>query len=134
MAVTSLCFVIALPTAFYVAKVAAPWARRGLIVAMLLPLWAGYLVKGYAWKAMLRPASEVRRSTRTAGSSNATFGWTPGFGWIAVVLALTYLWLPYMVLPIYAGLDRLPAVVARRQSAISAPARCARSDRSSCRC
>ena len=36
------------------------------------------------------------------------FGWTPGFGWIAVILALTYLWLPYMMLPIYAGLERLP--------------------------
>ena len=55
---TALCLVIALPTAFYIAKVAKPWARRGLIVAVLLPLWAGYLVKGYAWKAMLRPASE----------------------------------------------------------------------------
>ena len=57
-AVTVLCFVLALPMAFYIAKVAKPWARRALIVAVLLPLWAGYLVKGYAWKAMLRPASE----------------------------------------------------------------------------
>ena len=53
-------------------------------------------------------------STAAAGSSQSVFGWTPGFGWIAVVLALTYLWLPYMVLPIYAGLERLPAVAARR--------------------
>jgi putative spermidine/putrescine transport system permease protein len=106
VAVTTVCFVIALPTAFYVAKVAAPWARRGLIVAILLPLWAGYLVKGYAWKAMLRPGSEFGVDT-SGGFLNATIGWTPGFGWIAVVLALSYLWLPYMVLPIYAGLDRL---------------------------
>lgn len=105
-AVTTLCFVIALPTAFYISKVAAPWARRGLIVAMLLPLWAGYLVKGYAWKAMLRPGSKFGIDTN-GGFLNATFGWTPGFGWIAVVLALSYLWLPYMILPIYAGLDRL---------------------------
>ncbi len=105
-AVTTLSFVIALPTAFYIAKVAAPWARRGLIVAILLPLWAGYLVKGYAWKAMLRPGSKFGIDS-SGGFLNATFGWTPGFGWIAVVLALTYLWLPYMVLPIYAGLDRL---------------------------
>jgi putative spermidine/putrescine transport system permease protein len=105
--VTTLCFVIALPAAFYIAKVAAPWARRGLIVAMLLPLWAGYLVKGYAWKAMLRPGSEFGIDT-SGGFLNATFGWTPGFGWIAVVLAESYLWLPYMILPIYAGLDRLP--------------------------
>ena len=52
-AVTMLCFALALPMAFYIAKIAKPWARRGLIVAVLMPLWAGYLVKGYAWKAML---------------------------------------------------------------------------------
>ncbi len=106
-AVTALCLVVALPTAFYIAKVAAPWMRRGLIVAVLMPLWAGYLVKGYAWKAMLRPGSEFGID-KNGGFLQSTFGWTPGFGWIAVILSLSYLWLPYMVLPIYAGLDRLP--------------------------
>ena len=108
--VTVLCLVIALPVAFYVAKVARPWARRGLIVALLMPLWAGYLVKGYAWKAMLRPASPFGVDT-SGGVLEATFGWTPGFGYIAVVLALTYLWLPFMIIPIYAGLERLPQSV-----------------------
>ena len=106
-AVTLLCFVLGLPMAFYIAKVAKPWARRALIVAVLLPLWAGYLVKGYAWKAMLRPASEFGVDTN-GGFLASVFGWTPGFGWTAVILSLSYLWLPYMVLPIYAGLDRLP--------------------------
>jgi putative spermidine/putrescine transport system permease protein len=105
--VTLFCFVLALPMAFYIAKVAKPWARRALIVAVLLPLWAGYLVKGYAWKAMLRPASEFGIDTN-GGFLSSVFGWTPGFGWTAVILSLSYLWLPYMVLPIYAGLDRLP--------------------------
>jgi putative spermidine/putrescine transport system permease protein len=107
IAVTVVCLVIALPAAFYVAKLAKPWARRGLIVAMLMPLWAGYLVKAYAWKAMLRP-SAAGGVSGGGGFLSATFGWTPGFGWAAVVLALSYLWLPYMILPIYAGLDRLP--------------------------
>ncbi|HEX4984087.1 MAG TPA: ABC transporter permease [Ilumatobacteraceae bacterium] len=107
VAVTLLCFALALPMAFYIAKVAKPWARRALIVAVLLPLWAGYLVKGYAWKAMLRPASEFGINT-DGGFLTSVFGWTPGFGWTAVILSLSYLWLPYMVLPIYAGLDRLP--------------------------
>ena len=107
IAVTLFCFVLALPMAFYIAKVAKPWARRALIVAVLLPLWAGYLVKGYAWKAMLRPASEFGVDTG-GGFLTSVFGWTPGFGWTAVILSLSYLWLPYMVLPIYAGLDRLP--------------------------
>ena len=107
IAVTVVCLVIALPAAFYVAKLAKPWARRGLIVAMLMPLWAGYLVKGYAWKAMLRP-SAAGGVSGGGGFLSSTFGWTPGFGWVAVILALSYLWLPYMILPIYAGLDRLP--------------------------
>ena len=105
--VTAACLAIALPAAFYVAKIARPWARRGLIVAILMPLWAGYLVKGYAWKAMLRPASEFGVSTG-GGVFDAVLGWTPGFGYVAVILALTYLWLPYMFLPVYAGLERLP--------------------------
>lgn len=107
LAVTGLCLVIALPSAFYIAKVAKPWARRGLMVAVLLPLWAGYLVKGYAWKAVLRPAAEFGID-QDGGFMSSVFGFTPGFGAVSVVLALTYLWLPYMVLPIYAGLERLP--------------------------
>src|SRR5918994_522639 len=72
-AVTALCLVIAVPVAFFIAKVVGPWARRGLIVALLMPLWAGYLVKGYAWKAMLRPASEFGVDKR-GGFLNAVFG------------------------------------------------------------
>lgn len=107
VAVTALCFVIALPVAFAIAKVLPRWMRRGLVVLMLMPLWAGYLVKAYAWKAMLRPASQFGVD-KSGGFFEATFGWTPGFGYLAVVLSLTYLWLPYMVLPIYTGLERLP--------------------------
>lgn len=107
IAVTVLCFVIALPVAFCITKIVPRWARRGLVVAMLLPLWAGYLVKAYAWKAMLRPASPFGIDTN-GGFLEATFGYTPGYGYVAVVLSLTYLWLPYMVLPIYSGLERLP--------------------------
>ncbi len=108
LAVTVICLAIALPLAFYIAKVAKPWARRGLIVAVLLPLWAGYLVKAYSWRAMIEPGSEFG-VTGGGGFLKSVFGWTPGFGLAAVIITLVYLWLPYMVLPIYAGLDRLPA-------------------------
>jgi putative spermidine/putrescine transport system permease protein len=107
VAVTALCFVIALPVAFCIAKVLPKWARRGLVVAIIMPLWAGYLVKAYAWKAMLRPASPFGVD-KSGGFLESVFGWTPGFGYVAVVLSLTYLWVPYMVLPIYTGLERLP--------------------------
>lgn len=102
-AVTALCTVIAMPMAFFMAKV-APARARGLLVALVLtPLWASYLVKVYAWQAMVQPGSGVIAWVlRPLGVDG------PGYGLTAVVLTLTYLWLPYMVLPVYAGLERLP--------------------------
>ena len=106
--VTVACLVVALPMAFYIAKIAKPSSRRPLIVAVLLPLWAGYLVKGYAWKAIFTPDAGKRAARQGGGFLESTIGWTPGSGTLAVVITLSYLWLPYMVLPIYAGLERLP--------------------------
>lgn len=96
--VTVLCVAIAVPFAYFMARV-APRRLRGLLVAaVLVPLWASYLVKAYAWRTMVQPG----------GVLDSTFGATPGYGFGAVVLTLTYLWLPYMVLPVYAGFERLP--------------------------
>jgi putative spermidine/putrescine transport system permease protein len=96
--VTVLCALISIPFAFFMAKV-APARVRGLLIALVLvPLWASYLVKAYAWRTMLGPG----------GVLESTIGGTPGYGFTAVVITLTYLWLPYMILPIYAGLERLP--------------------------
>ena len=97
--VTVIDALIALPVAFYMAKVASPWARRALVVAVTMPLWAGYLVKGYAWRALLDPGG---------GAIKEMFGFTPGFGSTSAIIVLSYLWFPYMVIPLYAGLDRLP--------------------------
>ncbi|MEO8363955.1 MAG: ABC transporter permease [Ilumatobacteraceae bacterium] len=103
-AATLICLTAAIPTAFYISKCAAPWAKRGLIVAMLLPLWAGYLVKAYALRAVFDPGSAFG----SGGFLSSTFGWSPGFGYVAVTLTLAYLWFPYMLLPVYAGFERLP--------------------------
>ena len=111
IAVTAVCFAIALPTAFFIAKVVRPRFRRPLIVAVLLPLWAGYLVKGYAWKSIFTPDAGKFAARQGGGFLEATIGWTPGTGYVAIIITLAYLWLPYMVLPIYAGLERLPASV-----------------------
>jgi putative spermidine/putrescine transport system permease protein len=80
------------------AKLARPSTQKLLVVAILMPLWASYLVKGYAWRTMF---SEN-------GVLDSTFIGTPGFGLFATVVTLSYLWLPYMVLPVFAGLLRLP--------------------------
>jgi len=99
VSVTMIDGVIALPFAFYMAKVASPWAKRALVVAVTMPLWAGYLVKGYAWRAILDPGGGVLKGV---------FGSSPGFGSTAAIIVLCYLWFPYMVIPLYAGLERLP--------------------------
>ena len=100
--VTLLDVVIAVPMAFYMAKVARPRTRVYLVVAVLTPLWASYLVKAYAWRGLLADNGLVSDVLRPFGLD------TPGYGVPAVIITLAYLWLPYMILPIYAGLDRLP--------------------------
>jgi putative spermidine/putrescine transport system permease protein len=104
---------IALPLAFYMAKVASTWARRALVVAVTMPLWAGYLVKGYAWRALLDPGG---------GALKEVFGHTPGFGATSTIIVLVYLWFPFMVIPIYAGLDRLPSSLLEASTDLGAKA------------
>jgi putative spermidine/putrescine transport system permease protein len=87
--------------AFYMAKVASPGARRWLVIAILTPLWASYLVKAYAWRVMLANGGPIDSVFGGPGSG-------PGYGLPATTIVLSYLWLPYMILPIYAGLERLP--------------------------
>lgn len=101
--VTINCSLIAIPMAFYMAKISSPKSRKLLIALILTPLWASYLVKIYSWRTMFEPGT---------GVINWLFGPlginSPGFGIISIIIGLTYLWLPYMILPIYAGLERLP--------------------------
>ena len=106
LAVTAVCLVIALPTAFYVAKVAKPWARRGLIVSCFCrcgPATSSRATRGR--RCCARPAS----GTTTAGSSDRCSASRPASARSPSIIALTYLWLPFMILPIYAGLERLPS-------------------------
>jgi putative spermidine/putrescine transport system permease protein len=101
--VTVVCIVLALPMAFFMAKVASARWRNLLVALVITPLWAAYLVKVYAWQAMVQPETGVIAwLLRPFGLSG------PGYGTTAVILTLSYLWLPYMILPIYAGLERLP--------------------------
>ena len=101
--VTLFCLVLALPLAFFMARVANPRWRPLLVALVLTPLWASYLVKVYAWRAMLAPEEGVIQWFLSPLGLDG-----PGFGFLGIVLTLTYLWLPYMILPIYAGLTRLP--------------------------
>lgn len=99
VAVTLISLVLAVPVGFFMARVAAPRWQPLFIALMLTPLWASYLVKVYAWRVMFSPEGGVLESV---------FGASPGYGWLAVVVVLTYLWLPYMILPVYVGMQNVP--------------------------
>ncbi len=94
--------ILAFPIAFYMAKVASRRGKAILVVAILLPLWSSYLVKVYAWRTLLSSGGIINWALEPFGLHG------PGFGLTAVWLVMSYLWLPYMILPIYAGLERIP--------------------------
>jgi putative spermidine/putrescine transport system permease protein len=93
---------LAFPIAFYMAKVASPRVKGLLVVAILMPLWSFYLVKVYAWQTMLSSGGVIDWALNPFGLNG------PGYGSTAVWLVESYLWLPYMILPVYAGLERIP--------------------------
>ena len=103
IAVTLMCTVLAIPMAFYMAKVAKPRTKKLLVALVLTPLWASYLVKIYSWRSMLEPRTGVVDWLLGPIGIHS-----PGFGITAVIIGLTYLWLPYMILPLFAGMERLP--------------------------
>jgi putative spermidine/putrescine transport system permease protein len=100
--VTLIDVALALPIAFFMAKVATPRMQRILVIAVLTPLWASYLVKAYAWRSVLSQDGILEWLLAPFGGS------TPGYGLPATIITLSYLWLPYVILPIYAGLERVP--------------------------
>jgi putative spermidine/putrescine transport system permease protein len=94
--------VLAFPIAYYMARVASPRTRNLLVVAVLTPLWASYLVKAYSWRTILGEDGVLNWLLAPFGVSG------PGYSSTGLWLAFTYLWLPFMILPIYAGLERIP--------------------------
>jgi len=96
--------VLAFPIAYYMARIASPRVRSLLVVAILMPLWASYLVKVFAWRSIFL--------------GNGLLSWVlapfgvPGPGTDELTnswIVFSYMWLPYMILPIYAGLERVPS-------------------------
>ncbi|MET0511665.1 MAG: ABC transporter permease [Thermoleophilaceae bacterium] len=100
--VTVTCAILAFPIAFYMAKVASPRVRAMLVVAVLTPLWSSYLVKVYTWRIMLSNEGLVNWLLEPLGLHG------PGYGNVATWLVFSYLWLPFMILPVYVGLERIP--------------------------
>jgi putative spermidine/putrescine transport system permease protein len=115
VSVTIICAVLGFPMALFIAKIAKPRHRGFLLALVITPLWASYLVKVYSWQAMVAPENGVIAwLLHPLGLSG------PGYGTTAIILTLSYLWLPYMILPIYAGLDRLPDSLVEASSDLGA--------------
>jgi len=108
---------LAFPIAYYMARIASPRKRGVLVVAVLMPLWAAYLVKVYAWRTILQGHGLLEFVTspfgiESTGLTNIANAW----------LVLSYLWLPYMILPVYAGLERIPGSYLEASSDLGAKA------------
>lgn len=103
-AVTVTDAVIALPFAYYMARVASPRGRQFLFVAVLLPLWASYLARVYAWIVILQKGGTLSWTFSKLGLGAVNIGYTNTAMW----LVFSYIWLPFMIVPVYGALERIP--------------------------
>jgi len=104
MAVTIADIVLAFPLAYYAARLATPRMRNALLIAVVLPLWANYLVRVFAWKLILTPNGFLNWLVESIGLGSLQVGKSNWAIWITSV----YLWLPFTLLPIYAAIERVP--------------------------
>ena len=102
LAVTALCILFAVPLGIYMAKIARPWVRNLLAVAITLPLWAGYLVKLIAMRLVFSEQGFFNWAMAPLGIRG------PGFSIPIVILTLAYLWFPYMALPVFTAIRQIP--------------------------
>ena len=103
-AVTVTDAIIAFPFAYFMARIATPRLRAVLFVLVLLPLWASYLARVYAWQLILSTDGLLNWTLHKLGLGSANLIYTNTAMWIV----FSYIWLPFMILPVYASLERIP--------------------------
>jgi putative spermidine/putrescine transport system permease protein len=117
VAVTLACTVLAFPLAFFMARHARGWNKALLYIAVMLPLWSSYLVRLYAWKLLLAKEGPINWAAQ-----ELHLGWmieallaTPliggpslSFSTLGTFIVFVYMWLPFMVLPVMASIERIP--------------------------
>jgi ABC-type spermidine/putrescine transport system permease subunit I len=105
IAASVLCLLIAFPVAYYVARLSQ---RKGLLLALLIaPFWISYMMRMFAWVNLLQDDGIVNQVLSLGGLLHVNVHWLTGQP-VVVILGLVYGYVPYMILPLYAGLDRLP--------------------------
>jgi putative spermidine/putrescine transport system permease protein len=95
---------LAFPFAYYMARIATPRTRTLLFVLVLLPLWSSYLARIYAWRLILAQDGALNWSLDRVGLPTTGVAYSNTAMWIV----FSYVWLPFMILPIYAALERIP--------------------------
>jgi putative spermidine/putrescine transport system permease protein len=115
--VTLLAVVVAFPIAYYAARYARGRAKAAFYLAVMMPLWSSYLVKVYAWKLLLAKEGAIgwlfdavgaRRLLDLILALPTIGGPSLSTSYIGMVLVFLYLWLPFMILPVQAALERVP--------------------------
>jgi putative spermidine/putrescine transport system permease protein len=116
-AVTGACVVLGFPVAYYMARYANGWQKALLYIAVMLPLWSSYLVRLYAWKLLLAKEGaiswvlaqlhltwllDVLLATPVVGGNSLSF--SP----LGTFIVFVYMWLPFMILPVQASIERIP--------------------------
>jgi putative spermidine/putrescine transport system permease protein len=118
IAVTIGCAIVAFPVANYMARYATPRLKALFYVGVMLPMWTSYLVKVYAWRLILAKQgifSWFASSVGLQGALDAVLA-TPIVGgpslassYLGMFIVFVYMWLPFMILPLHAALERVPA-------------------------
>lgn len=102
--VTATDAIIAVPFAYYMARIASRRGHQILYSAVLLPLWASYLAKVYAWIVILQRGGTLSWTLSKLGLGTVNIGYTNTAMW----LVFSYIWLPFMIIPVYTALERVP--------------------------
>jgi putative spermidine/putrescine transport system permease protein len=103
-AVTVTDALLAFPLAYFMARFASRRMRAALFVLVLLPLWSSYLVRIYAWRTILAKNGALNWALNAIGLPDANIAYTNWAMWIV----FSYVWLPFMILPVYSALERIP--------------------------
>jgi putative spermidine/putrescine transport system permease protein len=95
---------IAFPFAYFMARVASRRTQRLLFAAVLLPLWASYLARVYSWILILNHSGLLNWSMQSIGLPAPNIGYTN----VAMWIVFSYIWLPFMIIPTYSAMERVP--------------------------
>ena len=103
-AVTLTDAILAFPVAYFMARIAGRRLRLLLITLVVLPLWSSYLARIYAWRLILAHDGALNWALKAIGLPSLSIGYSNWAMWIV----FSYVWLPFMIMPVYAALERIP--------------------------